>query len=169
MNKKRFIFLADLVLVPLFILTVYTGMELHVAGHGADHEAWHDWAVLHTLAGLLFTVFGAIHVRDHWGWYKSLCAKGPKGRSRIVLALSVVCVPVLVTAVLLLCCVDGANTPVGLLHYGAGLAAGFLGMLHILTRARRLYNGLAAKQPHVRTRSRSGFPPRLRGRSAGWD
>lgn len=102
MNKKRFVFLVDLVLVPLFALTVYTGLELHVAGHGADHEAWHDWAVFHTLVGLLFTVFGAIHVRDHWGWYKGLWAKGPKGRSRIVSALSAVCVPLLVTAVLLL-------------------------------------------------------------------
>ena len=57
----------------------------------------------------------------------------------------------LVTAVLLLCCVDGANTPVGLCHYAAGLAAGILGTLHMLTRARRLYGGLTA---HVRTRNR---------------
>lgn len=82
-------------------------------GTAPDHELWHDWAVFHTLIGLLFTVFGAIHVRDHWGWYRGLWAKGPKGRSRIVSALSAVCVPLLVTAVLLLCCVDGANTPVG--------------------------------------------------------
>ena len=151
MNEKRFVFLVDSVLAPLFALTVYTGLELHVAGHGADHEAWHDWAVFHTLVGLLFTVFGAIHVRDHWGWYRGLWAKGPKGRSRIVSALSAVCVPLLVTAVLLLCCVDGANTPVGLCHYAAGLAAGILGILHVLTRAQRLYGGLTA---HVRTRNR---------------
>ena len=69
MNEKRFVFLVDSVLLPLFALTVYTGLELHVAGHGADHEAWHDWAVFHTLVGLLFTVFGTIHVRDPWGWY----------------------------------------------------------------------------------------------------
>ena len=131
MNEKRFVFLVDSVLAPLFALTVYTGLELHVAGHGADHELWHGWAVFHTLVGLLFTVFGAIHVRDHWGWYRGLWAKGPK--------------------VLLLCCVDGANTPVGLCHYAAGLAAGILGTLHVLTRARRLYGGLTA---HVRTRNR---------------
>ena len=151
MNEKRFVFLVDSVLVLLFALTVYTGLELHVAGHGADHEAWHDWAVFHTLVGLQFTVFGAIHVRDQWGWYKGLWAKGPKGRSRIVLALSAVCVPLLVTAVLLLCCVEGPGTPVGLCHYVAGLVAGILGTLHMLTRARRLYGGLMA---HVRTRNR---------------
>ena len=163
MRGRRSIFLTDLILIPLFVLTVYSGIELHVAGHGADHGAWHDWAVFHTLAGLSFTGFGILHVKDHLGWYKGLVAKGTKGKSRIILAFSFVCVPVLVTAVVLLCGVKGANTPVGLLHYGTGLVAGVLGTLHILLRLRRLYGGLAAKPPRFRIRSKSGFRPRPRG------
>ena len=167
MRGRRSIFLTDLILIPLFVLTVYSGIELHVAGHGADHGAWHDWAVFHTLAGLSFTGFGILHVKDHLGWYKGLVAKGTKGKSRIILAFSFVCVPVLVTAVVLLCGVKGANMPVGLLHYGTGLVAGVLGTLHILLRLRRLYGGLAAKPPRFRIRSKSGFPSRPGGRSAG--
>lgn len=38
MDKKKIIFLTDMALIPVFALTAYTGIELHVAGHGTDHQ-----------------------------------------------------------------------------------------------------------------------------------
>jgi len=83
MNKKQAIFWTDSALVPLFLLTFYTGVKLHVAGHGEDHAVWHYWAVFHALAGFVFTLFGTIHVKDHRGWYKGLKNRGVNGRARM--------------------------------------------------------------------------------------
>ena len=56
MNRNRFIYLTDLLLVPVFVLSFYTGVELHIAGEGAAHDVWHNWAVFHTIVSLLFKI-----------------------------------------------------------------------------------------------------------------
>ena len=89
MNRNRFIYLTDLLLVPVFVLSFYTGVELHIAGEGAEHEVWHNWAVFHTIVSLLFMLLGIVHVKSHWGWYKGLKAAGGKGKRKVVLLLSV--------------------------------------------------------------------------------
>lgn len=58
MDKKKIIFLTDMALIPVFALTAYTGIELHVAGHGTDHQVWHDMAVFHSIAGFSFLILG---------------------------------------------------------------------------------------------------------------
>lgn len=141
MNRKRFIYLTDLILVPAFILSLYTGIELHIAGHGIEHEVWHNWAVFHTIVSLLFMVLGGIHIKSHWGWYKGLKTIGCKGKRKVVILLSLVFVSVAVTGILLLLFVDGANSAVGLLHYKIGIVMGVLGAMHILKRKRFLYKG----------------------------
>lgn len=140
MNRKRLIYFTDLVLLPLFVLSFYSGMELHIAGHGTEHEIWHNWAVFHTIAGLFFALSGIIHVKTHWAWYKGLKAKRWKGKSKIVLLLSGVFACMAGTGILLLFCIDGANSFTGLLHYKTGIIMGVLGISHILGRIHRLYN-----------------------------
>lgn len=137
MNRKRIIYFTDLMLVPLFILVLHTGIKLHIAGHGTDHDIWHYRAVFHIITSLLFTIFGVMHVKHHWGWYKGLKTKGIKGKSKIILLLSFILIPVIVTGVWLLC-IEGANSSIGILHYQVGLMAGVLGILHILKRWRFL-------------------------------
>ena len=127
MNRKRFIYFTDLILIPLFILSLYTGIKLHIAGHHANHEIWHNWTVFHTIASLLFTIFGIVHIKSHWGWYKGLKTTGCKGKKKVVLLFSIF--------------VDGANSPTGLLHYKIGIATGVLAILHILKRKHFLYSG----------------------------
>ena len=80
MSRNRFIYLTDLMLVPIFILSFYTGVELHIAGQGDNHEIWHNWAVFHVNASLLFMILGIVHVKSHWGWYKGLKTLGCKGK-----------------------------------------------------------------------------------------
>lgn len=142
MNRKRLIYLTDLVLIPLFALSFYSGIELHVAGHGTEHDIWHNWAVFHTIISLLFTMSGMMHVKTHWAWYKGLRMKGCKGKSKIVLVLSIVFICIVSTGILLLFCIQGANSFTGLLHYKTGLIMGVLGISHILKRMHLLYNVL---------------------------
>ncbi len=143
MDKKKIIFLTDMELIPVFALTAYTGIELHVAGHGTDHQVWHDMAVFHSIAGFSFLILAAIHVKYHWAWYKALKSKGLKNKSKIVAALSALFTIVAASGILLAFFIDGANTYVGLWHYKAGLVTGVLASLHIFKRWALLRKGTA--------------------------
>jgi len=46
-----------------------------------------------------------------------------------------------VSGILLVCFVDGANSSLGLWHYRIGIFVSVLGVLHILKRKRGLYKG----------------------------
>lgn len=142
MNRNRFIYFTDLMLVPVFILSFYTGVELHIAGQGVDHESWHIWAIFHTNASLLFMILGIIHVKSHWAWYKGLRTVGCKGKRKAVLLLSIVFLLAVVSGILLVCFVDGANSSLGLWHYRIGIFVSVLGVLHILKRKKGLYKGV---------------------------
>lgn len=144
MDKKKIIFLTDMALIPVFALTAYTGIELHVAGHGTDHQVWHDMAVFHSIAGFSFLILAAIHVKYHWAWYKALKSKGLKNKSKIVAALSAFFIIVAASGILLAFFIDGANTHVGLWHYKAGLVTGVLASLHIFKRWALLRKGTAS-------------------------
>ncbi len=144
MDKKKIIFLTDMALIPVFALTAYTGIELHVAGHGTDHQVWHDMAVFHSIAGFSFLILAAIHVKYHWAWYKALKSKGLKNKSKIVAALSALFIIVAASGILLAFFIDGANTHVGLWHYKAGLVTGVLASLHIFKRWALLHKGTAS-------------------------
>ena len=106
MDKKKIIFLTDMALIPVFALTAYTGIELHVAGHGTDHQVWHDMAVFHSIAGFSFLILAAIHVKYHWAWYKALKSKGLKNKSKIVAALSALFTIVAASGILLSIFID---------------------------------------------------------------
>ena len=127
------IFIIDCTLVPLFILVAYTGIELHVAGHGNDHEVWHDWAVFHIIVSLLFLTIVSLHIIDHRNWYKGIPGRRMRKKSKVTLSLSVVLIPVVVTGCALLG-IEGAKTPVGWWHYKAGILMSVLSAGHILKR-----------------------------------
>lgn len=141
MNKNRFIYFTDSILILAFAVSLTTGIELHVAEHGAEHGVWHMWAVFHTIASLLFLAFAVLHIKSHWGWYKSLKKGGLRGRRRGVLLLSVVFLLVVVSGLLLLFFIDGAGSPTGRFHYKIGLIYGLLGIWHIVQRGKILCNG----------------------------
>lgn len=129
-------------MILAFAVSLTTGIELHVAEHGAEHGVWHMWAVFHTIASLLFLAFAVLHIKNHWGWYKSLKKGGLRGRRRGVLLLSVVFLLVVVSGLLLLFFIDGAGSVTGLCHYKVGLGLAVLGCLHVLKRKKVLYKGI---------------------------
>lgn len=166
------VFVIDWVLVPLFAASVFTGFELHIAGHGDSHGVWHNWAVAHVVSSLLFTVFVLWHVRMHWNWYKGLFRTGPGRRrkspgcersgpgirrSRVTVAVSVLFAAVALTGYVLLA-VSGAGSGIGLWHYRIGIAAAVLFCGHILKRASALRKSLSG----------SGRQASGKVRRAGW-
>lgn len=124
----------DLALVPLFCLSVITGVGLHVAGHTADHGLWHGWAVAHIAVCLLFLIVAVVHVVNHGRWYRNLILRRSLGRNRTTVLLTVLMAVVVLTGVVLVVAVDGANSGVGLWHYRLGLLLAVVSVVHIVGR-----------------------------------
>ena len=136
------IFLVDWLLIPASFSCALTGIKLHAAGHFDTHEVWHNWAVSHVLTSLAFLVLGIIHVKMHWACYKALISKGLGKKSRVTALLSVIFFVVVLTSVLLLTLIDGANSPTGLWHYRIGLLLVALSVGHIVKRWKVLCKSL---------------------------
>ena len=86
----------------MFVLSAFSGIGLHIAGHGINHELWHNWAVFHVLTSFLFFVISIFHITTHWGWYKGIIKNGLGKKSKITVVLSVVFFLVSVTGIILL-------------------------------------------------------------------
>lgn len=135
------IFVIDWSLVFVFVLSAFSGIRLHIAGHGINHELWHNWAVFHVLTSFLFFVISIFHITTHWGWYKGIIKNGLGKKSKITVVLSVVFFLVSVTGIILLG-VDGANSYIGLLHYKIGIVTIVLCIGHLLKRISLLRKSL---------------------------
>jgi len=130
-------FYLEWLLLLTFAITAVTGIGLHIAGHGTSHEVWHNWAAVHTISSVLWFVSGVFHIKRHWHWYKAIVSKGIGKKSRITLALSIAFFIAVITGVVLIACVDGTNSPVGLWHYRLGLLLIFFSIIHIAKRKPR--------------------------------
>ena len=125
----------------MFVLSAFSGIGLHIAGHGINHELWHNWAVFHVLTSFLFFVISIFHITTQWGWYKGIIKNGLGKKSKITVVLSVVFFLVSVTGIILLG-VDGANSYIGLLHYKIGIVTIVLCIGHLLKRISLLRKSL---------------------------
>lgn len=130
MNRNRFIYWTDLVLIPAFVLSLYTGIELHLAGHGTEHEVWHNWAAFHVIISLLFTLLTCIHIKSHWKRYKRLAIQ----------LLTIAFLSVVITGFGLFF-IHGANSSLGIFHYQNGLIASIFILLHVFKRKQFLARG----------------------------
>lgn len=127
------IFVIDWILVCVFVLSAFSGIGLHIAGHGNSHELWHNWAVSHVLTSVLFFIAGIFHIRTHWRWYKGVIKNGMGKKSKVTVVLSVIFLSVSVTGFILLG-INGANSDIGLWHYKIGIVTIIFSMVHILKR-----------------------------------
>lgn len=127
------IFAIDWSLFFVFVPSAFSGIGLHISGHGNNHELWHNWAVLHVLTSFLFFCAAIFHITTHWRWYKGMIKNGLGRKSKITVILSVAFFLVSATGIILLG-VNGANSYTGLLHYKTGIATMFLCIGHILKR-----------------------------------
>lgn len=127
-------------LLLTFVVAAVTGIGLHIAGHRASHEVWHNWAVVHVLSSLGWLISGAIHIKRHRAWYHAIASKGIGNKSRTTILLSVLFLFVTVTGLILIIGVDGADSAIGRWHYNSGLVLILLSLIHILSRKRAIQN-----------------------------
>ena len=127
------IFVIDWLLLLAGILCAVTGIGMHLAGHNAMHEVWHNLAVAHVLSSLFMLITGILHIQTHWNWYKGLFKGQTKNKSRVTMILSVVFTILVVTGLTLLF-VEGANSEIGIWHWVLGLVMTAISAGHIIRR-----------------------------------
>ncbi|MBB4034704.1 hypothetical protein GGR21_000591 [Dysgonomonas hofstadii] len=140
--KGKPIFIVDLILIPVFALVIYSGLKLHVAGHISGHDTWTHWTHFHVITAILSLLFGGLHVKAHWGWYKSLIKNGIGKKSKITTILSVLFLIEIITGVILVFFIEGGNSSAGIWHYRLGLVMIVFVLIHIITRFSLMMKGL---------------------------
>lgn len=122
-------------LLPMtFIASAVTGIGLHIAGHGISHETWHNWGVAHIISSLLWLLSVTTHMARHRHWYKTVLSKDFVSNRWITSFLTILFLIVAVTGIILLLCIEGANSPIGLWHYKLGLLLIVISLIHIVRR-----------------------------------
>ncbi len=130
----------DLALIPTFLLLIISGIGIHVSNDFNHHEAWHNWAVTHVIAAILFLVLGIYHIIGHWAWFKSL-AISLKKKSKPNMILTLLFLFETLSGIILLIFIEGGNSKIGLWHWWVGLIMTGFGIGHILKRWKTLKLG----------------------------
>ena len=127
------IFRTDLSMAVLTLVSLFTGVKIHYAGHFQSHEVWHNWSAVHTLANIALLVTASIHIKQHWGFYKSLIKK-INLRSKVQMVFNTIFVVVALSGIYLLAFVKGQGSSAGFIHYILGIIFSALGLGHLAKR-----------------------------------
>lgn len=133
-KNKGILFSIERLLPTVFLLSVITGIGLHIAGNCTSHEVWHNWVVAHILASFFWLLLVAVHVKRHSSWFKTLLSKEFVNKRWINFLLLVLFLIVAVTGILLIASVKSAHSSIGLLHYKLGLLLLIVSLIHIFYR-----------------------------------
>ena len=139
-SNHRSQLITDLLLIPTFLATAITGVGFYFAGFDTPHETWEQWALAHTVSGVLMALLVIIHVYQHWRWYKSLFAHGIGKKSRVTLWITLVFLTLFITGLLLILVIDGPNSWMGTFHFWIALVLIVLSLWHIIVRWNALVN-----------------------------
>ncbi|MDU1904815.1 MAG: DUF4405 domain-containing protein [Dysgonomonas sp.] len=152
LTKGKSIFIVDILLIPIFILVIYSGLELHIAGHDTDHEIWSHWAHIHIITSVVSLIVGSLHIKAHWNWYKGLVKKGWNRKSKVTISISFLFLILTITGIVLVLFIDGGNSSVGLWHYRLGLIMTALLVIHTISRFPLIIKGLKKKRKDSKKR-----------------
>jgi hypothetical protein len=145
LTKGKGIFVIDLTLIPIFILVIYSGLKLHWAGHLNNQNIWEYWAHYHIIVSILSLIFGGLHVKAHWGWYKSLAKNGVGNKSRPTIILSALFLIEIATGIILVLLIEGGNSTIGMWHYRFGITMILFLSGHTIRRFSIMIKGLWLK------------------------
>lgn len=120
----------------LIAITV-SGIALHIAGHGTDHEVWHNLAVTHVLLSIMFAICSAQHIRRYVRLYKSFGKVRTAIRNVDIAAVSLFMSIATITGIVLLFWDCTPNTGMSLWHYWFGMLMSLVTAIHIIRRKRR--------------------------------
>ena len=129
------IFKIDCGLYPLGLLTILSGIGLHIAGHGSNHNTWEIWAVIHSVLSVSFTILLAYHIHTHWAWFKHVRRSTINRKRFMTTMLTMFSISTVFSGIALLA-IWGVNTQVGLLHYKIGISFALLMLIHGVKRIR---------------------------------
>ena len=129
------VFKIDCGLYPLGLFTILSGIGLHTAGHGDNHQIWEMWAVVHSIIAVSFSVLLAYHVHTHRTCFKTLRRNAILKKKPMTTMLSVICLVTIISGIALIG-IWGANTHIGLLHYKIGIGFTLLMLTHGAKRVR---------------------------------
>ena len=129
------IFKIDCGLYPLGLLTILSGIGLHIAGHGSNHNTWEICAVIHSVLSVSFTILLAYHIHTHWAWFKHVRRSTINRKRFMTTMLTMVSISTVFSGIVLLA-IWGVNTQVGLLHYKIGISFALLMLIHGVKRIR---------------------------------
>ena len=110
----------DCGLYPLGLFTILSGIGLHIAGHGSNHNTWEIWAVIHSVLSVSFTILLAYHIHTHWAWFKHVRRSTINRKRFMTTMLTMFSISTVFSGIALLA-IWGVNTQVGLLHYKIGI------------------------------------------------
>lgn len=127
-------------MIPVFLAMVASGVGIHVSGEWGLHEAWHNWAVVHVIAAVVFLILAVCHIKGHWPWFRSL-ARGLHKKSKPNMILSILFAFETVTGIILLAFTDGEGSHTGLWHWWGGLLMFLFGTGHLVKRWKILRTG----------------------------
>ena len=142
-DKMRLRRLTDIVLLILFIITLLSGIKMHVTDYVTEHDWWRIWDLTHTTAGLMMLLVIIMHVYQHSAWYRALVKPAKAHRLRIrritVLSLTTLFTIVIVTGLWILFA-PHYNHHIGKAHFIIGLTASLFAVGHIITRRKFILN-----------------------------
>lgn len=138
------IFKTDLCLVILFVASLFTGIKIHYANDFQSHDIWHTWSVIHSFVNIALLVTAIIHIKQHWGWYKTLFKVSSLAlKSKITMLVTILFLATSITGVLLLLFINGQGSSMGMAHYVIGLIFGAIGLVHFIKRWKVFKKGIA--------------------------
>ena len=117
----------------LFVLSLVTGVLVHVAGHVWSHQVWHNLSVVHIIFNVFFLGTYITHIVRHRKWYPLVVKKFDK-ISNVTLLLNITSLITIFTGVALLLFADGQGTHLGLVHYIIGVTFGVFCIWHVFMR-----------------------------------
>lgn len=135
------IFRTDLAMAVLALLSAFTGVQIHYAGHFQSHEVWHNWSVAHFFINVALLIVAIVHVKQHWGFYKTLI-KNINLRSKVTMMVTLSFSIVALSGIYLLIFVEGQGSSAGFVHYILGIVFTVFGLGHLAKRWRVFKKGV---------------------------
>ena len=139
------IFRTDIYLLLFFVLTLVTGIKVHYASHYLTHDAWHNWSLAHFSFAVLMLVTACIHIRQHWGWFKSFTRSATLQR-KITTIVTILFVLTVLSGTYLLLFVEGQYSAAGVAHFWIGIVFGVFAIGHFIRRFKVFKKGVTEKK-----------------------
>lgn len=140
MGKKSQPMFLDFLLIPGFILTAISGLNLHVVHKTLNGNIWgfgfHDWMTIHITIALSFLVLSIVHIYQHWTWFSQLF-RSAKNKSKITIIMAILFLAVSITGLISMLI---EHSHIGLLHAKLGEFMIIIGVVHFASRFKILLN-----------------------------